>query len=121
MRPSVEVSQQSGVTLARVEGDLEAFTVSEVAPALHALQPAPRSALVVDLLGVTFLDSSGLSLLVELNRRTSELGARLRLVCAPSTLRLLMLTHMDQVLSLYASVADAVTDGAGSGPDAVSS
>ncbi len=105
--PRVEVAQAGEVTVATITGDVELGTVPDLVPALEGLPPSEGAVVVVDLTGVTFLDSSGLSLLVRLNRRVVDGDGQLRLVCAPSTLRLLRLTSMDQVLSLYPTLQDA--------------
>jgi anti-anti-sigma factor len=109
---TVDVSDRGDATVAAISGDLELFTVGPVAQTLDDLPIAPGEMLVVDLHGVTFLDSSGLSLLVALSQRVASAGGQLRLVCLPATLRLLRLTSMDQVLRVYGTVSEAL-DGVG--------
>jgi anti-sigma B factor antagonist len=109
MVPTVDVSDRGQVKVAAITGDLELFTVEPVAETLDGLLVSPGEVLVLDLQGVTFLDSSGLSLLVALNRRVSSDGGELRLVCLPATLRLLTLTSMDQVLRVYGTMPEALS------------
>lgn len=116
MVPTVDVSDRGQMKVAAVTGDLELFTVGPVAQTLDGLSVAPGQVLVLDLQGVAFLDSSGLSLLVALHRRVSSDGGELRLVCRPATLRLLTLTSMDQVLRVYGSMPEALTGVATSVP-----
>jgi anti-sigma B factor antagonist len=64
---------------------------------------------VIDLGGVTFLDSSGLKVLVATNKRTEQAGGSMSLVAAPHVvMRVLTVTALDKVFSIYDSVEDVV-------------
>ena len=112
MVPTVDVSDRGDATVAAISGDLELFTVDPVARTLDDVAIARGGLLVLDLHEVTFLDSSGLSFLVSLNHRVTNAGAQMRLVASPSTLRLLRLTSMDQILQVYGTVTDALNGAA---------
>ena len=77
----------------------------------HALE-ALRSVsphLVLDLAGVTFMDSTGLKVLMTIQRRTALAGGSLALVGVSRTVhRLLSLTGLDQTFAVHESVAEAV-------------
>ena len=76
---------------------------------INGLIAQGNSNLVVDLEGVEFMDSTGLSALVSGLMRTSESGGGMTVVCTrPQVLRLLALTGLDQVLKVHSSVAEAV-------------
>ena len=63
---------------------------------------------VVDLSGVTFMDSSGIGALVSGRRRLAE-GAGMRLVCTqPTVVRLFELTGLTAVFPMFATVAEAI-------------
>jgi len=65
--------------------------------------------IVIDLSGVTFLDSAGLSVLVGTMRRATTDGGAMRVVAtSPAVLRVLRITALDEVFDLRATVADAV-------------
>jgi anti-sigma B factor antagonist len=65
--------------------------------------------LVLDLAGVRFCDSSGLSLFVALDRETAALGGGLRLAAVPPPVTLVLTAmRLDRVLALHATVDDAV-------------
>jgi anti-sigma B factor antagonist len=67
--------------------------------------------LVLDLAKVTFCDSSGLSLLVDLHREAEAHGGWLRLAAAHPVLRdMLQITHLDRLLAAYDSVEAAVEE-----------
>ena len=67
--------------------------------------------LVIDLTGVTFCDSGGLSLFVELQRRAEAAGGWTRLAGAQGmVLSVLKATNLDRMFVLYDTVAAATTD-----------
>lgn len=83
----------------RVSGEIDAHSVSVVDAALADADPT--TTIVLDLSGVTFIDSSGLRALVAAHKRAQAGGGEL-VVAGPSepVLRLLGLTGLDQVLAI---------------------
>lgn len=82
------------------------------APALRSratdLLASGSNQLVVDLLDVDFLDSSALGALVGIQKDVAAAGGVLRVVCAkPRLLRIFEITRLTEVLSIFASVAEA--------------
>lgn len=80
-------------------GEIDAHTAPELAAHLDPL-PGASGDVVVDLAGVTFIDSSGLRVLVEAHHRSSESGRRLALRSpSPAVVRLLEISgladHLD--------------------------
>ena len=75
-----------------------------------------RNRLVVDLAGVSFCDSGGLSLLVDLHKRTGGQGGHLRLAAVqPAVQAVLLATNLDRLLPVHPTVADAVDAAAPTG------
>lgn len=94
----------------RVVGELDLTTSPKLARHLEELAVDFGNPLVVDLSGVTFIDSSGLSCLVTARRVVASAEGRLALVASDRTLQLLRLTNMDSVFHLYDSVQLALDD-----------
>jgi anti-sigma B factor antagonist len=68
-----------------------------------------RNRLVVDLTRVTFCDSGGLSLLVDLHKRTAALGGQLRLAgVQPAVTAVLLATNLDRLLPVNRTAEEAV-------------
>lgn len=87
------------------EVDLEtASALGEYAlEALHHVSPH----VVMDITDVTFMDSTGLKVLVSVERRAQLAGGSFALVGAsPTVLRILTLTGLDQVFTLLGSLDD---------------
>jgi anti-sigma B factor antagonist len=97
----------AGPCLITVSGELDYHT----GPQLRAyLDDAPcQSGLVLDLSGITYCDSTGVSVLVHAYRRTEAAGTMLALAgAAPEVFRLLSLTGLDRFFRSYDSVDTAL-------------
>ena len=65
VRPfSLRTEEKDGATVVHLEGELDLAGVPKLREALHSAQHADRSQIVVDLRGLTFLDSTGLGVLI---------------------------------------------------------
>jgi anti-sigma B factor antagonist/stage II sporulation protein AA (anti-sigma F factor antagonist) len=104
----------SGVAAIEVRGELDLATVGELATVVdRALNPGPKS-LVIDLTRCAFIDSSVLSLLLDLRARLGNSDrSRLAVVADDQPhdqpLRVLRLTGLDAEIPVFASLPDALT------------
>lgn len=73
-----------GRPVLRVSGDLDLATLASLRTAAEAALAACGDGLVLDLTELTFVDSSGLGLLVELRNRALAQGGTLQLQHVPS-------------------------------------
>ena len=104
--PTMWSGQTAVVTAA---GEIDLTNAEWLRDALLSALNAGASALVVDLTATTFIDSAGVTALVRASRRASASDAVLRLaVTAPAVLRVLNLVGIDQLISVYPSVAAAL-------------
>ncbi|MFD8734102.1 STAS domain-containing protein [Streptomyces sp. NPDC059618] len=97
-----------------VTGDLDHATASELRRAVDGLALTAGHLLVVDLAGLDFCDSSGISALLAARGLATEQGARMALAAVPAnTARILGIVGLDQVFSIHpdVSVATAVDSG----------
>ncbi|WP_030345934.1 STAS domain-containing protein [Streptomyces sp. NRRL S-1022] len=91
--------------LVTVSGQLDLHTAQGLADALEPLLGGRDQAVLVDLSGVTFLDSTGLTCLITAYRTARTTGARLALIAPSAPVRtMLELTGVDQVLDVYPAV-----------------
>ena len=100
-----------GCAVVQVSGELDSDTRPMLEDGLGEVIDAGVRHVVLDFAGVTFVDSSGLSLLVLSLRRLDDLGGRLYLADVQKPVRtVLALSALDRVLAVYDSVAAAEDD-----------
>ncbi len=93
---------RDGWTVVAVSGELDADTVPVLS---DHLDQTPGERVVVDLSGVPFMDTTGLSLMLDWHRR---LDGRFRMAALqPSVHKLFRLTELTEVMHIHDSVADA--------------
>jgi anti-sigma B factor antagonist len=109
----LQISTRPGraCTVVRVSGELDMDTSLMLEDSLREVIDAGARQVVLDFAGVTFVDSSGLSLLVLSRERLRDLGGRLGLAEVQKPVRsVLALSALDKVLEVYDSVAAAEDD-----------
>lgn len=77
----VDVNRLGATALVQPSGELDLATTGKLRAALDGIT-APRS-LVLDMRGVSFIDSTGLHLLAELHERAVREGFELELIAPP--------------------------------------
>ncbi|MFJ9598262.1 anti-sigma factor antagonist [Streptomyces virginiae] len=93
-------------TRVRVCGEIDMDDAVEVREDLTAALDASRNGLDIDLAGVTFCDSSGLHVLLDLNEQAREAGKTLVLsALSPTVVRLLHITGTRGVLTVQDQLA----------------
>ncbi len=104
----VTVDASAGVTVARIDGELDKLAASGVGSRLDGL--VDEGLLVVDLGGVTFIDSAGLHTLFGLGRAVTARGGQLALAVAEGSpvSRVVEVAHLAGVMPVRASVEEAV-------------
>ncbi len=101
-----------GAYVLRLHGELDLRTVPKLRMRLAEALERGSGAVVVDLTEVTFIDSTGLSALLNALRRLTRAGRRLLLSTQDGpVLRLLRMTRLDGTFPLYDS-PDAALDAA---------
>ena len=90
-------------------GELDQSTAPELRAALAEALGEPHGGVLVDLSDCGFIDSTGLSLLVETKRRLAEDERRFGVCCPDADVRrLLELTGIDQAVGLFDTRDEAV-------------
>jgi anti-sigma B factor antagonist len=96
-------------TVISVEGELHVSTAPEFSHALNSAIAGGRTAVVLDMTGVAFIDSTGLSVLLNALRRVTRRGGRLAIACAnPTVLRLFEITRLDSTFDIEPDVEAAL-------------
>lgn len=102
MHLDLENQSIGGVCVIAARGEIDRSSVARFSDALRRATLEARGHVAVDLRGVTFLDSSGISVLLNSLRRLARRGRRLALVCNSSDLlRLFELTGLRSAFDIY--------------------
>jgi anti-sigma B factor antagonist len=92
-----------------VEGEIHVSTAPEFSALLNSTAESGCTALVLDLTGVMFIDSTGLSVLLNALRQVTRAGGRMAVVCSnPTVLRLFEITRLDTTFDIHAELEPAL-------------
>ena len=101
--------RQDDVSVVTVAGEVDVYTAAQLRAALDEEIAAGRAHLVVDLDEVSFLDSTGLGVLVGRLKLVRNRSGWLRIVCSNDRiLRVFRITGLDKVFGIHASLEDAL-------------
>jgi anti-sigma B factor antagonist len=112
--PSLVVSEAAadGVHVLDLQGELDVSTVSTLQPRLVDAVESDRR-VVLDCMGLTFIDSSGMRLLLYALRAVHRHDGCLAVACAnPTVLRLFAVTGMDMTFDILPTRAEAIAKAA---------
>jgi anti-sigma B factor antagonist len=105
----VETISVNGLLAVAVDGELDQGTAPELRNALAEVLGGGTHGVLVDLSRCGFIDSTGLSLLVEAKRRLAEDDRQFGVCCADADVRrLLELTGIDRAITLFDTREDAL-------------
>lgn len=109
MELSVTTSRQDDVSVVTVAGEVDVYTAAQLRAALDEEIAAGRARLVVDLDEVSFLDSTGLGVLVGRLKLVRNSSGWLRIVCRNERiLRVFRITGLDKVFGIHSSLGEAL-------------
>jgi anti-sigma B factor antagonist len=108
---SFRVTSYGGHPVLVVTGQIDIYTAPRMRRRLNQLITVDHKLVVVDLLGVEFMDSSGLSVLIGALKRAGSRGGALRVVGEQERLKeLFRVTGLHKPLPLYPTVASAADE-----------
>ena len=106
---ALEIETRDPWTVMSVHGEIDAYTSPQLRSKLREVIDRGSLDLLIDLEGVGFMDSTGLGVLIGALKRLRERDGRVALVVTrPPLLRILRITGLDQVFTLYESLDGAV-------------
>ncbi|HTE19739.1 MAG TPA: STAS domain-containing protein [Armatimonadota bacterium] len=115
LRLGIDVHQVSGIPVLKVTGEIDIYTAPMFKQAVVNMVTEGSKNVIIDLSGVTFMDSSGFGTLLGATRRLRPSGGGLHLAAPNSTIqRMLRLTRLDSIMRIYDTIeeaARAVADG----------
>ena len=106
----VRLSDEAGIPVATLQGEIDLANAAEVRTQIFGMVSNAAPGLVLDLSAVTYLDSRGVQLILELAERLKMRHLKFRVAMPEKSLirRILLLTHVDAVVPLDTSVAQSL-------------
>jgi anti-sigma B factor antagonist len=97
-----EESSDAGAHIICVRGEIHVSTAPQFAQRLSAAIDSGKTAVVLDMSGVEFIDSTGLSVLLNGLRLVTQMHGRMAIVCTnPTVLRLFQITSLDDTFDIF--------------------
>ncbi|MCX4817642.1 MULTISPECIES: STAS domain-containing protein [unclassified Streptomyces] len=107
-RLSVRTDVVDGTLVVALAGEIDHETGGSLREAMDLPNAAAPHA-VIDLSQVTFMDSSGINILIAVHRTLAEAGGWLRLAgAAPPVLRIIQLVGIDGIIKCHPTVQQAL-------------
>lgn len=109
-----EEGSDSGAHIISVSGEIHVSTAPQFSQRLTSAIESGRTAVVLDLSGLEFIDSTGLSVLLNGLRLVNQKQGRMALACAnPTVLRLFQITSLMETFDVFPDRAAAIAHVAG--------
>jgi anti-sigma B factor antagonist len=103
----IEERVDKGVPVITVNGEIDVATAPQLRESLHRLIAPGQATVVLDLLGVTFLDSTALGVLVGALKRCRELGGELHIVVTDARIRKIFeITGLNKVFPMVDELSE---------------
>ena len=112
-QPVAGIDRQDGAVIVHLVGELDLYNTPVLRQALLDLCEEQPKRLVVDLQQVTFVDSTGLGVLIETRSRLRERGALVLAAPGLDVQRALQISGLDQHIAVRDTVAAAVDSSIG--------
>lgn len=106
-----EERSEDGVLTVSLEGELDLATADRVRDPLEKAIEAGTRRIVIDMLSCTFIDSTGLGVLLHCAKRLEEENGGMALVCTDEQIkRLLELTMIDRTIPVFDTHEQALAE-----------
>ncbi len=107
----VDIEDRGDHAVVTAAGEIDAATADTVATAVSGALHDGYQLVLLDFARVTFIDSTGLGVLVKSHRIAESTGARFCVVHpTPQTRKLILVLGLDQLLHIYDNADQALAD-----------
>ena len=105
----ISVTDQDGIRIARIEGDLDGQTAAGAQEQLMALTGAESSRMLIDLTDLRFISSAGLRVLLVIAKELQRAGGALRLCGANASVRSVFeIAGFDTIIPMHDARDEAI-------------
>jgi len=92
-----------------VTGEIDVYTAPQFKEAVNSILESGQKHLIINMAGVTYMDSSGFGTLLSATKRLRPQGGTVNLVkCNSSIDRILSITRLNTIFGTYNSVEEAI-------------
>ncbi|MGH1365758.1 MAG: STAS domain-containing protein [Calditrichia bacterium] len=106
---NVDTAEKGAAKVIAVSGEVDLYSSPKLREALNGLTDVKANRIVVDLSGVSYMDSSGLATLVEALQKTGGYKGSFALAAVtPEVLSVFELSRLDQVFDIHQTVDAAI-------------
>ncbi len=107
-KQSDAIASAEGQNILRLEGEIDLHGSPRIAASLREMIVKKPAHLLVDLSGVTYVDSSGLAVLIEAMQSVEQQGGKFGIVGLQETVRSIFeIARLDQVFRIFPSLEAA--------------
>lgn len=113
VRLRVDVTASGDVPVVNAHGEIDLYTAEELRREMQSVTATKPRAMIVDLSGVSYIDSSGLSELLSAYRDLQASGAQLYVIAShkkPGVSRVLEITRLDHVFRVCGNLEEAIDE-----------
>ena len=111
----VKINEHNGTAVVALNGELDISETADVEQKLKAVEERRPQAMVLDLRGLTFMDSSGLRVVLEADLRSRRAARRFALIPGPESVhRVFLIALLDKRLEFIedpSTLEGALDDG----------
>lgn len=105
----IDIKAVDPVKIVDVEGEIDLYSSPQLREALQNLTENKTPAIIVELDGVSYMDSSGLATLVEAMQNSADYKGRFMLCALGMEVRSVFeLSRLDQVFEIYSTIDEAL-------------
>ena len=106
----MDVDENGSCVLVNVHGELDIATAPQLVAALETAAQSEGDQLVVNLLGTSFIDSTGLTTLFRAHKQHEDNGTGFSIICGPDNMevrRVVDLMGFNEVFTIHESLSAA--------------
>ncbi|MCX6343996.1 MAG: STAS domain-containing protein [Armatimonadetes bacterium] len=109
IRLDSELRKIDDAEVLEIKGEIDVYTAPQFKEAIDGVLSRGQKRLIINMAGVTYMDSSGFGALLSATKRLRPVGGTVSLVqCNNAIDRILKTTRLDSVFHMFDSVDDAV-------------
>lgn len=106
----INIRHEATIPIIDLSGEVDAYTSARFREAMVDLINAGAASLIISMMKVEYIDSSGLGALVGGLKRSTENGGRIIIVCNnPQIRKVFEITGLEKVFPIFENEADALS------------